>query len=78
MTNFLKNFSDGFSKNPTMGFMLLAIGACYYLYNDLSNFISEQQHILTTQVETQTKTVEILNNISQRLSEIEIKIYNEK
>lgn len=78
MTNLIKNLGENFTKNPTVAFMAITLAACYYLYNDLSNFISEQQKTLSTQVETQTKTIDILNNILQRISEIELKIYNDK
>jgi len=39
-------------------------------------FIQEQQKILTQQVVQQQKTTDLLGQISQRISEIELKLYD--
>lgn len=75
MQTFLKEVYDGLLKAPVVTFALLAIGACFYMYTDLKEFTNEQKHVLTEQIQNQTKTVELLNQISQRLVEIERKIY---
>lgn len=77
MKNLLKEVKDTFVSNPVVGFMLVTLGAVYLLYTDLSTFIHEQQKILTEQVQQQTKTTQVLNQICQRLSELEWKIFDE-
>ena len=76
MSNFFKEIFTSFSNNPTVTFTILTLIAVFYLYNDLSSFISQQQQLLTKQVETQQETTDLLNQISQRITEIELKIYN--
>ena len=66
-----------FLNNPVAFFVCISLGAVYYLYTDLTQFISKQQEALNANVETQTKMTHILGDISQRLTEIELKIYNE-
>lgn len=76
MSKFFQELFTSFSKNPTVTFMMITIAAVFYLYNDLSKFISQQQQLLTQQVKTQQETTDLLNQISQRIAEIELKIYN--
>lgn len=76
MSKFFQELLTSFSKNPTVTFMMITIAAVFYLYNDLSKFISQQQQLLTQQVKTQQETTDLLNQISQRIAEIELKIYN--
>ena len=76
MSKFFQELLTAFSKNPTVTFMVITLVAVFYLYNDLSTFISQQQQLLTQQVKTQQETTDLLNQISQRIAEIELKIYN--
>lgn len=78
MKNLIKEVKDTFITNPTVGFVMVTLGAVYLLYTDLSTFIHEQQKILTQQVQTQQATTDLLNQISQRIAEIEIKIFEQK
>lgn len=78
MKNVIKEIKDTFISNPLVGFMLVTLGAVYLLYTDLSNFIHEQQKILTQQVQTQQATTDLLNQISVRIAEIELKIFEDK
>ena len=78
MKNAIKEIKDTFISNPLVGFMLVTLGAVYLLYTDLSNFIHEQQKILTQQVQTQQATTDLLNQISVRIAEIELKIFEDK
>ena len=80
MKTVLKQVKDIFSSNPTIGFILVTLGAVYMLYTDLSSFINQQQKILTQQVIQQQATTDLLNQISQRIAEIQLKIFqnNEK
>lgn len=78
MKNAIKEIKDTFTSNPLVGFMLVTLGAVYLLYTDLSNFIHEQQKILTQQVQTQQATTDLLNQISVRIAEIELKIFEDK
>lgn len=78
MKTILKEVKDTFLTNPTVAFILVTLGAVYLLYTDLSNFIHEQQKILTQQVQTQQATTDLLNQISQRIAEIELKIFDDK
>lgn len=78
MKNLIKEVKDTFISNPTVGFVMVTLGAVYLLYTDLSTFIHEQQKILTQQVQTQQATTDLLNQISQRIAEIEIKIFERK
>lgn len=76
MKETIKEVKEAFLTNPIVTFMLITIGAVWFLYNDLSTFIHEQQKILTQQVQTQQATTDLLNQISQRLAEIEWKIFD--
>lgn len=76
MKDTLKEVKEAFLTNPIVTFMLVTLGAVWFLYNDLSTFIHEQQKILTQQVQTQQATTDLLNQISQRLAEIEWKIFD--
>ena len=71
MKETLKEIKDTFMTNPTVAFILVTLGAVYLLYTDLSTFIHEQQKILTNQVQQQQATTDLLNQISQRIAEIE-------
>lgn len=73
--NNIKEVFNAFLTQPMVAFMMVTIFAVYYLYNDLRHFIDQQQTVLNQQVEAQTKTVDILNQISQRITEIELKLY---
>ena len=73
--NLIKDLKDTFISNPLVAFVMLTIGAVYLLYTDLSNFIHEQQKILTQQVQQQQATTDLLNQISVRIAEIEMKIF---
>jgi hypothetical protein len=75
MKNLIKDIKDTFISNPLVAFMMLTLGAVYLLYTDLSNFIHEQQKILTQQVQQQQATTDLLNQISVRIAEIEMKIF---
>ena len=75
MKNLVKDIKDTFISNPLVAFVMLTIGAVYLLYTDLSNFIHEQQKILTQQVQQQQATTDLLNQISVRIAEIEMKIF---
>lgn len=78
MKNAIKEIKDTFISNPLVAFMIVTLGAVYLLYTDLSNFIHEQQKILTQQVQTQQATTDLLNQISVRIAEIELKIFEDK
>lgn len=78
MKNTIKEIKDTFISNPLVAFMIVTLGAVYLLYTDLSNFIHEQQKILTQQVQTQQATTDLLNQISVRIAEIELKIFEDK
>lgn len=78
MKNAIKEIKDTFISNPLVAFMIVTLGAIYLLYTDLSNFIHEQQKILTQQVQTQQATTDLLNQISVRIAEIELKIFEDK
>ena len=75
MKNLVKDIKDTFISNPLVAFIMLTLGAVYLLYTDLSNFIHEQQKILTQQVQQQQATTDLLNQISVRIAEIEMKIF---
>jgi hypothetical protein len=75
MKNLISEVKDTFLTNPLVAFILVTMGAVYLLYTDLSQFIHEQQKILTNQVQQQQATTDLLNQISQRIAEIEIKIF---
>lgn len=76
MKETIKEVKDTFITNPTVAFILITLGAVYLLYTDLSTFIHEQQKILTQQVTQQQATTDLLNQISQRIAEIEMKLYD--
>ena len=73
--NNIKEVFNAFLTQPMVAFMMMTIFAVYYLYTDLRHFIDQQQTVLNQQHEAQTKTVDILNQISQRITEIELKLY---
>ena len=75
--NHFKEIFQAFLQQPTVAFMMLTIAACYFLYTDLRLFIEQQQAVLNRQVEAQSATVDLLNQISQRITEIEIRLYGE-
>jgi membrane-bound ClpP family serine protease len=51
MKETLKEVKDTLITNPTVAFVMVTLGAVYLLYTDLSQFIHEQQKILTNQVQ---------------------------
>ena len=75
--NHFREIFQAFLQQPTVAFMMLTIAAVYFLYTDLRLFIEQQQAVLNRQVEAQTATVDLLNQISQRITEIEIRLYGE-
>lgn len=75
MKETIKEVKETFITNPVVGFMVITLGAVYLLYTDLSTFIHEQQKILTQQVQTQQATTDLLNQISVRIAEIEMKLF---
>lgn len=75
MKNLVKDIKETFISNPLVAFVMVTLGAVYLLYTDLSNFIHEQQKILTQQVQQQQATTDLLNQISVRIAEIEMKIF---
>lgn len=77
MKTVIKEVKETFISNPLVAFILITLGAVYLLYTDLSNFIHEQQKILTQQVQTQQATTDLLNQISVRIAEIEMKIFED-
>ena len=75
MNNLIREIKETFITSPTVGFIIVTLGAVYLLYTDLSTFIHEQQKILTQQVQQQQATTDLLNQISQRIAEIELKLF---
>lgn len=75
MKNAIKEVKDTLITNPLVVFVMVTMGAVYLLYTDLSTFIHEQQKILTNQVQQQQATTDLLNQISQRIAEIELKLF---
>jgi hypothetical protein len=75
MKTVIKEIKDTFITSPTVAFIIVTLGAVYLLYTDLSTFIHEQQKILTQQVQQQQATTDLLNQISQRIAEIELKLF---
>lgn len=43
MKTVIKEIKDTFVTSPTVGFIIVTLGAVYLLYTDLSTFIHEQQ-----------------------------------
>lgn len=77
MRQTVKDIYDGMVKNPIVTFALVSMAACFYMYTDLKRFVDEQKIVLTDQISNQTKTVELLNQISLRLTDIEHKLYED-
>lgn len=75
MKETIKEVKETFITNPVVGFIIITLSAVYLLYTDLSTFIHEQQKILTQQVQTQQATTDLLNQISVRIAEIEMKLF---
>lgn len=75
MKNAIKEVKDTLITNPLVVFVMVTMGAVYLLYTDLSTFIHEQQKILTNQVQQQQATTDLLNQISVRIGEIEMKLF---
>ena len=75
MKETIKEVKETFITNPVVGFIIITLSAVYFLYTDLSTFIHEQQKILTQQVQTQQATTDLLNQISVRIAEIEMKLF---
>lgn len=78
MQRVVREIYEGLVKTPIVTFALLAIAACFYMYTDLKGFVDEQKVVLTEQIKNQTQTVQLLNQISLRLADIEHKLYEDK
>jgi uncharacterized coiled-coil protein SlyX len=78
MQRVIKEIYEGLVKSPVVTFAFLSIAACFYMYSDLKGFVDEQKMVLTEQIKQQTQTVDLLNQISQRLADIEHKLYEDK
>ena len=77
MNELVKEALKQLTTNPLIFMVLICSCAVWYLYSDLSSFIQQQQQVLTQQVKQQQETTDLLNQIAQRISEIEIKIFEQ-
>ena len=77
MNELVKEAFKQLTTNPLIFMVLICTCAVWYLYSDLSGFIQQQQQVLTEQVKQQQETTDLLNQIAQRISEIEIKIFEQ-
>lgn len=77
MNDLLKEAFKQLTTNPLIFMVLICTCAVWYLYSDLSGFIQQQQQVLTEQVKQQQETTDILNDIAKRISEIELKIFEQ-
>lgn len=78
MNELFKEALKQLTTNPLIFMVLICTCAVWYLYSDLSSFIQQQQQVLTQQVRQQQETTDILNDIAKRISEIEIKIFEQQ
>lgn len=76
MKDAIKEVKEIFITNPMVAFIVVTLFAVWFLYSDLSMFIIEQQKILTEQVKQQQQTTDLLKQISDRIREIELRIYD--
>lgn len=76
MKDAIKEVKELFITNPMVAFIVVTLFAVWFLYSDLSMFIIEQQKILTEQVKQQQATTDLLKQISDRIREIELRIYD--
>ncbi len=76
MKDAIKEVKEVFITNPMVAFIVVTLFAVWFLYSDLSMFIIEQQKILTEQVKQQQQTTDLLKQISDRIREIELRIYD--
>lgn len=76
MKDAIKEVKEVFVTNPMVAFIVVTLFAVWFLYSDLSMFIIEQQKILTEQVKQQQQTTDLLKQISDRIREIELRIYD--
>lgn len=76
MKDAIKEVKEIFITNPMVAFIVVTLFAVWFLYSDLSMFIIEQQKILTEQVKQQQATTDLLKQISDRIREIELRIYD--
>lgn len=76
MKDVIKEVKEVFITNPMVAFIGVTLFAVWFLYSDLSTFIIEQQKILTEQVKQQQQTTDLLKQISDRIREIELRIYD--
>lgn len=76
MKDTIKEVKEVFITNPMVAFIVVTLFAVWFLYSDLSMFIIEQQKILTEQVKQQQATTDLLKQISDRIREIELRIYD--
>lgn len=77
MNELVKEAFKQLTTNPLIFMVLICTCAVWYLYSDLSGFIQQQQQVLTEQVKQQQETTDILNDIAKRISEIELKIFEQ-
>ena len=78
MNELVKEAFKQLTTNPLIFMVLICTCAVWYLYSDLSGFIQQQQQVLTEQVKQQQETTDILNDIAKRISEIELKIFEQQ
>ena len=78
MNELVKEAFKQLTTNPLIFMVLICTCAVWYLYSDLSGFIQQQQQVLTQQVRQQQETTDILNDIAKRISEIEVKIFEQQ
>lgn len=78
MNDLIKEAFKQLTTNPLIFMVLICTCAVWYLYSDLSGFIQQQQQVLTQQVRQQQETTDILNDIAKRISEIEVKIFEQQ
>ena len=77
MNELVKEALKQLTTNPLIFMVLICSCAVWYLYSDLSSFIQQQQQVLTEQVKQQQETTDLLNQIAKRISEIELKIFEQ-
>lgn len=78
MNELVKEAFKQMTTNPLIFMVIICTCAVWYLYSDLSGFIQQQQQVLTQQVRQQQETTDILNDIAKRISEIEVKIFEQQ
>lgn len=76
MNELAKEALKQLTTTPLIFMVLICTCAVWYLYSDLSSFIQQQQQVLTQQVKQQQETTDLLNQIAQRIRDIEMKIFD--